>query len=338
MNNILFIIRIDALKKSGGDLIQAKYYKEVLHKKFNLKIKFAHEISEKELKSTYWDIVQLFNISRIYEHFYFLKKIKFKYLYLSPIVQPNYKRTKIDYIKSLIRGALIGKIIKYISDKKIEKLYNTIHCVTFLSHKEKEYFENNFFQSKKSIIIHNGVDIISHNNIIYKRDIDFLIVGRIEKSKNSYFIAKLIASYFPEKKTIFIGGKNKYHYKYVKSFSTFLDKQENIDYLGIVNYEKVQEIMLSSRILLNLSLIEVSPLVDLEALSNGMKVLSTSSSFSHLSENMCYQTSNPLDKDEIIEKLTYLQNSKCSNSRKYVNSWDENLQVYLKEIQSTLKI
>jgi hypothetical protein len=94
--------------------------------------------------------------------------------------------------------------------------------------------------------------------------------------------------------------------------------------------------MCKSNILINLSLKEVSPLVDLEALSHGMKVLTTSSSFSHLKENKCIQIVDPTDETMIKEKLIYLMHSTCTNSINYVGLWEDNLYNYIKTIKKTL--
>jgi hypothetical protein len=333
--NILFIIRIDAVKKNGGDLIQAKRYKEIILKNIEANVLFAHELSNNELKSRKWDIVQIFNISRIYEHNYILEKIDYESLYISPIVQPNFVLTKRDYIKSFIRGALIGKFIKYISKSQIHNIYKRVKVGIYLSSSEKKYFERIFFKPKYSIIVHNGVDK-KEENFITNKEIDFLIVGRIEKSKNSYFIAQFLSKYFPDKNVLFVGGKNKYHYFYVNKFLNLIQKKSKINFTGIIPYAEVQNIMCKSNILINLSLKEVSPLVDLEALSHGMKVLTTSSSFSHLKENKCIQIVDPTDETMIKEKLIYLMHSTCTNSINYVGLWEDNLYNYIKTIKKTL--
>jgi hypothetical protein len=335
MYNILFIVRIDALDKNGGDLIQAKKYKEVILKNIEANVSFAHELSNIELQSIEWDIVQMFNISRMYEHNYILERIQYKSLYISPIVQPNYQITKKDYVKSFIRSMLVGKFIKYISNSEINNIYKRVNVGTYLSKSEQKYFETIFFKPKYSIIIYNGIDKKEENPIINK-DIDFLIVGRIEKSKNSYFVAQFLSKYFHDKDVLFIGGKNKYHYFYVNKFLALIEKNKKINFTGIMSYSEVQNTMRKSKILINLSLIEVSPLVDLEALSNGMKVLTTSSSFSHLKENECVQITDPTDESMIKEKLNFLIQATCDNSTKHVNLWEDNLYDYIKTIKSTL--
>lgn len=336
MHKILFIVRIDALNKNGGDLVQAKKYKEMILRNINAEVLFAHEISEVELKTIHWDIVQIFNISRIYEHNYILEKIQYDILYLSPIVQPNYKFSRKDYIKSFIRGLLVRKFIRYINNQKIQNIFIKVNVCTYLSNLEQQYFEKTFFKANFSIIIYNGVDR-KVKRIIDEKDIDFLIVGRIEKSKNSLFVAEFLSRYFSSQKVLFIGGKNKYHYNYVNKFLTFMDKKDKISFKGIVPYSEVQNVMQRSKILINLSLIEVSPLVDLEALSNSMKVLTTESSFSHLKENECIQMVNPVDELIIKEKLNFLLNTTCDKSQDYVNIWDDNLAEYIHTIKLTLK-
>ena len=220
--------------------------------------------------------------------------------------------------------------------EQVQNIFIKVNICTYLSNLEQQYFEKTFFKANFSIIIYNGVDR-KVKRIIDEKDIDFLIVGRIEKSKNSLFVAEFLSRYFSSQKVLFIGGKNKYHYNYVNKFLTFMDKKDKISFKGIVPYSEVQNVMQRSKILINLSLIEVSPLVDLEALSNSMKVLTTESSFSHLKENECIQMVNPVDELIIKEKLNFLLNTTCDKSQDYVNIWDDNLAEYIHTIKLTLK-
>lgn len=340
MFNILFILRIDAKFKNGGDLLQAKQYKKVLEKKLlnqNIKIAFAHELDLTQLKETHWNLVILFNISRLDEHFYFLEKIDYDRIAFVPIVQPNYFFSLKEYSKSLLRGLLHLKYIPYNSlDKKL-KLLSTCMLNIFLSNDECEYYQKQFVKTVNNVIVKNGIDI--KHNIIYnkeERKIDFLIVGRVEKSKNTLNTLLLLNKYFPHLNTCFVGSYNKYHLFYFNKFKKSCKQNKNINYLGAISQNEVYEIMSMSKLLLNLSLKEVSPLVDIEALSLGMKVLSTKASFTHLEESNCFMRVNPLNEDEIVEKINQIIKKSCNNeSSDDIITWDtsvEPLVIALKNI------
>ena len=61
--------------------------------------------------------------------------------------------------------------------------------------------------------------------------------------------------------------------------------------------------MQRTKVLVNLSLIEVSPLVDIEALNHGCKVITTINSYSHLVPDKNTFIVDPTNKPEIRETL-----------------------------------
>lgn len=340
MFNILFILRIDAKYKNGGDLLQAKQYKKVLEKKLliqNIKIEFAHEFSIVELKKTLWNLVVLFNVSRLDEHFYFLEKINYDKIAVVPIVQPKYFFSLKEYFKSLFRGLLHLKYIPYNSlDKKL-KLLSTSVLNIFLSNDECDYYQKQFIYTLNNVIVKNGIDI--KHDITYnteQRKIDFLIVGRIEKSKNTLNTLSILNRYFPQYNACFVGSYNKYHLGYFNKFKKLCKQNKNISYLGAVSQNEVFDIMTKSKVLLNLSLKEVSPLVDIEALSLGMKVLSTKASFTHIEESNCFIRVNPMNESEIIEKLNKIINEDCNTELlQDIMTWEktiEPLEIALKDL------
>ena len=337
MFNILFILRIDAKEKNGGDLFQAKQYQRVLQEQLPdmINIKYAHDITKNELETTTWDLVELFNVSRLDEHMFYLKSITYKNIIMTPVVQPGYLYNFKDYIKSFIRGLFKFKYLSYNTIEKKHALLSKCLFNVYLSHDEQLYYEKNFVKTPKSILVHNGIDkdlpsIEEKNN----KEIDFLIVGRIEKSKNSLNTLELLNTHFPHLKTQFIGAGNKYHFRYFKKFLQKCAENENISYLGVKTHSEVLALMSNAKVLLNLSLKEVSPLVDLEALACHMKVLSTTESFTHLKESSCFMRVNPSHQTEIIEKINLINKSHCESKKEIqVFSWEMTLKAYTEEIK-----
>lgn len=337
--NILFILRIDAKEKNGGDLYQAKQYKKALDEEFSddVSIQFAHDISMQKLLETKWDLVQLFNVSRLDEHIFYLSQIKYQYLAMTPIVQPNYMFSFKEYLKSLIRGVLYFKVIPYNSNGKKYNLLSKCDFNVFLSQDEQNYYEKNFVKINNSVIAKNGVDLnLTKPSVTNEKEIDFLVVGRVEKSKNTLNTLKMLNEYFPNFKSYFIGAGNKYHFRYFKKFLQKCDKNENVKYLGLQSHEKVTELMSNAKILLNLSLKEVSPLVDLEALACDMKVLSTTVSFTHLKEDGCFMRVDPLNEESIVEKIKLLVESKCKKNNQIL-VWKDTLRSYIQKIDDLIK-
>ena len=341
MFNILFILRIDAKEKNGDDLFQAKQYKKILEKYFShhINIQFAHNLTNKELKNTDWNLIQLFNISRLDEHIFYLKNITYQHIVMTPIVQPEYRFNFKDYIKTFIRGALKFKYIPYNSLKVKYDLLSQCLFNVYLSRSEQNYYEKYFVKLPNNILAHNGID--KEKTILSKEEdskkIDFLIVGRVEKSKNTLNTIKLMNKYFPTRKITIIGAGNKYHFTYFKKFLKECEQNSNIDYIGPKKHSEVLTLMSNAKILLNLSLKEVSPLVDLEALAYNMKVLSTTASFTHLTEDSCFMRVSPIDKNAIIEKINMILKSHCNTKKeKQIQTWDETLRTYIEEIEKII--
>ena len=339
MFNILFILRIDTKEKNGGDLFQAKQYKKILDEEYSnrVNIQFAHDISSQELQKTKWNLVQLFNVSRLDEHMFYLSQIKYQYIAMTPIVQPNYMFSFKDYIKSLIRGVLHFKVVPYSSNEKKYNLLSKCDFNVFLSQDEQDYYERNFAKINGPIIAKNAIDLnFTRLSMANEKEIDFLVVGRVEKSKNTLNTLEMLNECFPNFKSCFVGAGNKYHFRYFKKFLQKCDENENVKYLGLQSHEKVTELMCNAKILLNLSLKEVSPLVDLEALACDMKVLSTTASFTHLIEDNCFMRTDPLNQAYIVEKIKLLMKTNCKKTNQIL-SWKDTLQPYIQEIDSLIK-
>lgn len=340
MLKVLFILRIDSDIKSGGDLIQANEYATVLKEHFqdDIEISFFSKKNFNEIKKVKWDLVQLFNISRIDEHIFILKKINYCKLSLAPIIQPKFLLSKKESIKSFIRGLLRGFLITYNSAAKKIFFLESCSLFIFLSTDEAHYFENTIFDTKdkKKIIINNGVnENIDFSKINGVRDIDFLIVGRIEDGKNSINIINILNRYYNKSNCTIVGSFNKYHYFYNKKFNKLISNMPNINYVGSYPHYKVLKLMKRSKFLLNISKKEVSPLVDLEALSCGTSVCSTTESFTHLVEDSSFIRVDPFNELEIVDKLKdfTLSNTIKRNSLNKVYTWKMCMNEYILHIE-----
>ena len=328
--NILFIVRIDAAVKGGGDLIQAKRYKKELELNRKIKVSFAHDVTDYTLSSVTWDYVQLFNYSRIPEHHYYLDTLKYKKIGLCTIIQPGYQISKIDRVKSFIRGILSFKIINTFK-VDIDKTITSLDVIFYLSDKEMFYFKTIHDDLPEGIVVHNGVDRVTET----KKNInkyDFIVVGRIEKGKNSIRILDFVAKNYPDKSLIFVGAVNKFHIFFYLKFLFSIVRHKNIRYFGFMNRDRTLHLISQSEILLNLSLKEVSPLVDLEGISCGTKILTTKQSFTHLVNDNDVVFASPYNYSEWSPAIDFLVDSpKESNCQ--ARAWSDCLKDYVVAIE-----
>lgn len=331
---ILFIVRIDARKKNGGDLIQAEIYKQHLENNLDVEVFFAHMLLINDLKAIHWDYVQLFNYSRIPEHYFYLKRIRYKKIGLCTIIQPGYQISKSDRFKSLIRGVLNFKLLNPFK-APIDRIICSMDLIIYLSKGEKEFFESFHSKISQYVIVNNGIDELKLPKDLNKK-YDFIVVGRVERWKNSIRSLKFIAKNYPLKSLIFVGAYNKFHFIYYLQFLYNIFVNKNVQYLGAKSKEDTLQLISESRILLNLSLKEVSPLVDLEAINCNTYVITTKFSFSHLSNDGNVVVIDPND-DAALNKAIKFFSLKQTVSRSQAQSWAKCLRPYVQAVEAIIK-
>ena len=330
---ILFIVRIDARTKNGGDLIQAEIYKQYLERHLDVEVSFAHMLPISELKAVLWDYVQLFNYSRIPEHSFYLNKIGYKKIGLCTIIQPGYQISKNCLFKSFIRGALNFKLLNPFR-VDIDRVISSMDLIVYLSKSEKEFFESLHMKISQDVIVNNGIDIFKKTKNLNKK-YDFIVVGRIERWKNSIRSLKYVAKNHPDKKLIFVGSYNKLHYLFYLQFLFLIFVNKNIRYLGAKSKDNTLLLISQSKILLNLSLKEVSPLVDLEAISCETNLVTTTRSFSHLVNDGNVVLIEPND-DIALDKAINFFRVQQKVSMKQAQSWSKCIGTYVQAVEALL--
>lgn len=328
------LLRADAGSKNGGDLIQAKKYKEIIVKQvLGANVYFNFEISNLEMFEIDWQIIICFNIVRLQEYSYWLKKLKYHKVFLVPIVFPQFEFSAINSVKSFIKILFNGQYADVFKLSLLPKRFlKVFDGFVFLSEREQRFFLGKYLNCLRSdsvsIICPNGVDFIADQSSVLPtlkdRDIDFIVVGRIEKLKNSIDTLIFRNTYFKDKSIVFVGAKNPYHKNYTSLFDKLI-AESDAEYLGSIERQSVADLFARSKVLLNLSLLEVSPLVDLEALSQGCKVVTTSFSFTHLVKCDDILIVNPNEAWMLASQIRSMVESEFGNGFNQVHSWEENI-------------
>ncbi|MEO4046307.1 glycosyltransferase [Pseudomonas sp. CAU 1711] len=334
---ILFLLRSDAGVKSGGDLVQAKFYQRVLEERIACKVYFFHELPLAEVKKVSWDLVQVFNVSRLHENMALLQGVKYRRLLLSPIVQPGFRFGLRLAVKNFIRNCLWDRASFHHFLKEPEELLGRFDGFVFLSEAESEAFFKSFpaCAGGESVIYQNGVaDEIAHGE--HERFFDFIVVGRIEPKKRVVEAVDAVAKAAPNSLLVCIGGINWYHPSYCFKFFLRVLKG-NVIYLGRRDPSVVYGFMRRARVLLNFSELEVSPLVDLEALACGCNVVSTTYSYSHLSDSERYCRVDVKDMEQCFAAITQSLGSEGCKCMK-INTWVENSGAYLGLVRQFLEV
>jgi Glycosyl transferases group 1 len=347
---VLFIGRIDYPPKQGGDAVQMEAYKDGITKK-GYKVEIASLTSGPDS----YDFVHLFNISRIYDLVYQLNtKVKNEpILVLHPIHQ---KKEYLNRIKELIGRNAGNEKIKFIARNILSKKFkvNQLHYIFknenellqnllrrinyfhFLSEKERDWFEKDCdfkVDDEKVIIFGNAVSHrIERLNSLQEREIDILIPGRIEPHKNNVNTARILSS-FSDKKVVFAGQLNRYYKNYNKEFMNLIEQNENLDYVGSRDSFEMQQLYDNSKVIFSLSLSEVAPLIELEALAHKAIFIGTNRSASRINEDMncCYH----IDPENLNEAVNILNGvfekirTGFEFSFPHINSWEKEMEPLL---------
>ncbi|SCY47656.1 glycosyltransferase [Pseudomonas flexibilis] len=324
--NVLFLLRSDAGIKPGGDLVQARFYQKVLEEKNSCKVFFSHDLTMREIREISWDLVQVFNISRLHENMALLRGVEFRSLLLTPIMQPGFSFGSKLVVKNFIRGLLWGRAsLQYL--RSPSELLNQFDGFVFLSDAERSAFFASFpaYSASDNAIYQNGVaDGLAADG--HPRFFDFMVAGRIEPKKRVVEAVEAVAKAAPKSILVCVGGINWYHPIYCLKFFLQVLKG-NVVYLGRRDPSVVYDFMRRAKVLLNFSELEVSPLVDLEALACGCYVVSTIYSYSHLPDGERYVR---IDVKDISQCFVAIRKSLESDGNIFmkINTWAENSGAY----------
>ena len=291
--NILYCLRRDAHTKPGGDSGKVeKYIKEL--SKINIKANIVTNPSQLSQLTSDPTLVHIFNTQTPYENIPYYKWAKRRKIpiYFSTIhhqekfMEMYFKTSKIgrflnyemhSWLTSLAREILVYRSIRNLTNfsrlpKSINrKIIENSESIFPLSTSELEHLETDHairIPKEKVTIIPNGQTFTSPTEQL-TRDIDILVVGRIEPRKNQLKIAQALSK--SNYTVCFAGQENTNHTTYVRDFKDTVNSSKNISFIGKQNQDQLKELYTKSRINLSNSWFEVVSQVDLEATALGCK-------------------------------------------------------------------
>jgi glycosyltransferase involved in cell wall biosynthesis len=301
-------MRVDALDKPGGDLLQVQKYIEAGKRsaadgrpQFDGAIvtDFGADLSS-------FDLIHLTNIDRpvdTYQSFLAAKASR-KPILLSPI---HHSYREIERYERLGRGGIVGQISGLLGFRALEYLRSCVRTrrysqlifptlrivsqgirgaqraalmgadkIIVLTEKERDDIVLDFGEipSEKFSYLRNGLeDASDEDGNVSVRDIDVCMVGRIEARKNQ--IAVLGALKRLGVRGVFVGAENPNHKSYCRRFKDMIADSGSI-YMGSISHEETLRIMKRARVHVSASWFEVLSLVDLEAFYAGCRVVASS--------------------------------------------------------------
>jgi glycosyltransferase involved in cell wall biosynthesis len=298
-----FLLREDYPEKSGGDLVLARQYEAGLSEAGYATV--LQPISKVALGKKD-GIAHLFNVDRYFEFAHAVEALRGRgrpYV-VSPMHHPP---ARVEYFESHIRTGALGLIalggrghigrerIKHairghnaraiaeamVIDIKasISRALTDAALVVVQAPSELLQLEQTFGVnlSATSVWVPNGVSYDRDADVTGPREIDVLVVGRIEERKNPLRIAQALAG-TPWQVT-FVGADNRRNQSYFKNFHRVVDAHENLRHVPHVSLTELRQLYTQSRVCLSASFFEVVSLAELEATAHGCQLISGTSGY-----------------------------------------------------------
>ena len=339
---VLMQNRIDAYKAFGGDTVQMLKTKEELEKlgaEVDISLELEPDLSQ-------YDLVHLFNITRIHETFMQAKNcIKQNKPFVVSTIHHSKEEIR-NYEDKALKG--FGRLLrKVISNENIFQLIKTVMYLLqsrkgfkallsqlkygfvneqrYVLEKAKVLLPNSYMEAKtiekeftinieeKTMVVPNGIEIgenlhRSEEEFINKYGLrDFIIcAGRIEPRKNQVAIIEALQD--TGISIVFAGATNNKHKKYIKQFLKLVNNK-NIHYIGKIDREMLYSAYKASKVSVLASWFETTGLVGLEAAVVGSNVVMTDKGYTkeYFKDKVWY--CNPEDIQSIREAVLAAYNS-----------------------------
>lgn len=300
------MMRVDALSKPGGDTVQMQ---ACLAQGRALGLFDGEICCDPGADPSGWDVVHLTNIDRPVDTLEAYRRARHagRPVVLSTIHHAyadieRYERLgrqaagswflgrldfqQLELLRSVVRGlrqpALRGPTWRAARQglrQAQAEMVAGADCVLTLTDKELRDLETDFgVQPRRHAVVANGCDFEPPAGPAPERDIDCLVVGRIEARKNTLAILECLEALGVS--GVFVGGLNPHHRAYGERFLARIGNSRS-RYLGPQDRARTAELFRRARVHVSASWFEVASLVDLEAAMSGCRVVASVCGGSH---------------------------------------------------------
>lgn len=337
---ICFVARNDFLSKPGGDTVQFEMYARAVERAGWQALTWFEDGPRPEA-----DVYHAFNIDRPLEIYPRLRKVKEanRPFVVSTIHHPHewMVRLRKTYPPAglagrLIYGSRLGEsvaatetvkeVVRLAVQRRLGRVRDLFpgwsHRISWilanaarvfvLSKAETDALSTDFGflqDDGRVVVLPNWVEGIEGRSAGMDRrgddrgDAPVLVVGRIEARKNGLVVCH--AARRVGRPVIFLGRPNPNESGYVAAFERAVKESGCVEWIRGVGREELGNFYGQASFLLNASLVEVSPLVDIEALSFGCPVATTIYALHHEYLPEGTRRIDPYDVEEIIRILEW---------------------------------
>jgi glycosyltransferase involved in cell wall biosynthesis len=300
-------MRVDALDKPGGDVLQVlRYIEEGKKPGADGLPRFEGNIlSSLHADLSGFDLVHLTNIDRPVDTYrsFLAAKAACKPIVISPI---HHSYEEIERFERMGRDGAVGVISGVLGFCRLEYARSMVRSLEYpevasstlrmmlrgmrrsqrdvltgacrilvLAEKEKNDILRNFgeIREEKFVRLRNGFESNSEGmDHLATRNIDVCMVGRIEARKNQVAVLRVLNRMGVS--GVFVGSENPKHRRYCRRFREMIAKSGS-QHMGELSHEETLSVMRRAQLHISASWFEVSSMVDLEAYSAGCGVVSS---------------------------------------------------------------
>ncbi len=308
---ILFCARSDLFRVPGGDTLQTEMYVKYLRQK-GLVCDVTTEFCGFPLD---YDVFHIMNLDRPLEGFfqsrYIRKRRRDAFILLMTI---HHSRELMLRFNKYARGDWIGALYRITGSHNTMEFLKNMYRIMALkkgvvekariaaaqrfpsisqqarmladsdalilhTEYERDIIENDLRTTlgRNVHFLDNGVDETEFSRVPDLETKDgILCVGRIEPRKNQLKLLEILAG--TDYRVTFIGRPNPNDTRYFENFRQRLKGVRNAAYVPGMPHGQLVEALMKARLHVSASFVEVSPLIDLEALAAGCNVIATSNS------------------------------------------------------------
>jgi glycosyltransferase involved in cell wall biosynthesis len=304
---IAYPIRVDALRKSGGDLLLMQRYIQQCGEAFARRgLPFRGEIlAELEPDLSGFDVVHLTNLDRPFDLYlqFLAAKRAGKRIVLTPL---HHSYDEIGLYEKKGRGGLIGLVSGLLGFYRLEALRILLKSRTYpalrkalvvtlrkgiraaqievlkgsdsvlvAANKEWADIEREICPLARERVVHlrNGFEMPDTEPVASsERDITICVAGRIEARKNQITILRAMESVGLS--AVFIGNENPNHKGYCNAFRRMIENSRSTLIEGMP-LQELYKMLARSRVHVAASWFEVSSLLDVEAYVLGCRTVAS---------------------------------------------------------------
>lgn len=347
---ILYCLRRDAFDKKGGDSGKVLKYKSELESLGHIAEVITspdslHGIAFKP------DLVHIFNMQAPYEnHRYFrwakekgiptvFSPIHHQQCYMAAYYRRNVLGKIFGYTGYLYASSLAKEILVYREVRNLKTYFLTPHqinreilsgcsMILTLSKSEEAHIKVDYGDvvEDKAMVVPNALTFASgveSGESDDKREIDVLVVGRIEPRKNQLKIAMALKS--AGLSVLFVGEKNSNHISYFNKFMAVVSGDNRLRYVGGVEQAELRTIYGKASVCLSNSWFEVVSQVDLESISLGCKpIVSRASAIFDYFQGGVLSLDPLCDAKDIVDAVEQAMSDEYRPKLKdeYIQSWE----------------